>query len=207
LGTPFFLAGKVCVKETKTPIVKVGAYFSRREMDIEQLWEKAQEKTEIVRGRVKGLPTFSAVKVPYVFLGESVVNEGHTVVRKGKILIEKPMILLPEDLPQFEGFEFEEQLDIEQGSMQMFFLMRGIRFPSLKYNNTIVSLDLEEASLAKTAAKYKKRLEKRENVKTSLILGPEDCWQFSILLYMAQLAGRCARTDIINIMERFEGES
>ena len=176
-------------------------------MDIEQLWEKAQEKTEIVRGRVKGLPTFRAVKVPYVFLGESVVNEGHTVVRKGKILIEKPMILLPEDLPQFEGFEFEEQLDIEHGSMQMFFLMRGIRFPSLKYNNTIVSLELEETSLAKTANKYKKRLEKRENVKTALILGPEDCWQFSILLYMSQLVGRCVRTDIINIMERFEGEA
>lgn len=176
-------------------------------MDIEQLWEKAQQKTEVIRGRVKGLPTFSAASVPYVFLGESVVNEGHTVVRQGKILIEKPMIILPEDLPQFEGFEFEEQLDVKQGAMQMFFLMRGIRFPSLKYNNTIESLNLEEASLAKTAEKYKKRLEKKENVKTALILGPEDCWQFSILLYMAQFVGRCARTDIINIMERFEGET
>ena len=171
-------------------------------MDIEQLWEKAQKKTEVVRGRVKGLSTFASTKVPYIFLAESVVNEGHIVIRKGKILIERPLILLPEDLPQFEGFDFEEDLDIEQGAIQMFFLMRGIRFPSLKYNNTVHSLDLEESSLARSVEKYKKQLERKENVNTALVLGPEDCWQFSILLYMASLAGRCAKNDIINLMDR-----
>ena len=172
-------------------------------MDIEQLWEKAQEKTEVVRGRVKGLSTFESTEVPYVFLAESVVNEGHTVVRTGKIIIEKPMILLPEDLPQFEGFDFEEELNIEQGVMQMFLMMRGIRFPSLKYNNTVEKLDLEDMSLAKSVEKYKKELEREENVNTALILGSEDCWQFSVLLYMASLIGRCARNDIVNLMEKF----
>jgi hypothetical protein len=171
--------------------------------DIEQLWEKAREKTEIVRGRVRSLPTFESARVPYIFLAESVVNEGHTVVRKGRMLIEKPMILLPEDLPQFEGFDFEEDLKIEQGTVQMFFLMRGIRFPSLKYNNTVEKLDLDELSLAKSVEKHKRALEKKENVNTTLILGPEDCWQFSILLYMASLVGRCARNDIINLMDKF----
>jgi len=172
-------------------------------MDIEQLWEKAQEKTEVIRGRVKGLLTFESTKVPYIFLAESVVNEGHTVVRRGKVLIEKPLILLPEDLPQFEGFDFEKELDLEQGTIQMFFLMRGIKFPSLKYNNTVEMLDLEELSLAKTVEKYKRQLERKENVSTALILGPEDCWQFSILIYMASLAGRCVKSDIINLMDRF----
>jgi hypothetical protein len=176
-----------------------------RAMDIEELWEKAQRKTEIVRGRVKALPTFVSTKVPYVFLGESEVNEGHTVVRRGKVTIEKPLILLPEDLPQFEGFNFKEDLDMEQGTMQMFFLMRGVRFPSLKYNNFVDKLSLEEASLAKTAAKYKKTFERKENVNTALLLGSEDCWQLSVLLYMASLIGRCARTDIINLMEKFNG--
>ncbi len=172
-------------------------------MDIEQLWEKAQEKTEVIRGRAKGLSTFASTAVPYMFLAESVVNEGHTIVRKGKIIIEKPMILLPEDLPQFEGFDFEQDLEIEQGAMQMFLLMRGIRFPSLKYNNTVEKLELEELSLAKGVEKYKKELEREENVNTALILGPEDCWQLSILLYMASLVGRCARNDIMNLMEKF----
>lgn len=172
-------------------------------MDIERLWEKAQEKTEVVRGRIKTLPTFTNTRVPYWFLAESAVNEGHTVIRKGRVIIEKPMILLPEDLPQFEGFDLEDELNVDQGAMQMFFLMRGIRFPSLKYNNTVETLDLADASLAKTVTKHKKELEKEENVSTALILGPEDCWQFSIMLYMAALVGRCARTDIMNLMDRF----
>lgn len=178
--------------------------LKRIKMDIEQLWEKAQEKTEVIRGRVKGLSTFRSTSVPYVFLGESSVNEGNTVVRKGKMLIERPMILLPEDLPQFEGFDFQEDLDLDQGAIQMFFFMRGIRFPSLKYNNTIDNLDLDELSLAKSAAKHKKKMEREENVNTVLILGPEECWQFSILIYMASLVGRCARTDIMNLMDKLE---
>ncbi|RKY42165.1 MAG: hypothetical protein DRP85_03900 [Candidatus Makaraimicrobium thalassicum] len=173
-------------------------------MDIEQLWEKAQRKTEVVRGRVKALSTFTRTDVPYVFLAESVLNEGHIVIRKGKIRIAKPLILLPEDLPQFEGFDFEQDLEIEQGAVQMFFLMRGIRFPSLKYNNTVQTLDIEEASLAQSVEKHKRRLERKENVNTALILGPEDCWQFSILIYMSSLVGRCARNDIINLMDRFQ---
>ena len=172
-------------------------------MDIEQFWEKAQKKTEIIRGRVKALPTFQNTRVPYIFLAESAVNEGHTVVRKGRIIIEKPMLFLPEDLPQFDGFDFEEEFDLEQGTLQMFFLMRGIRFPSLKYNNTMEGLDLEEGPLSKSIEKHKRKLEKKENVNTALIIGPEDCWQFSILIYMASFVGRCMRTDIMNLMDKF----
>ncbi len=172
-------------------------------MDIEQLWEKAQRKTEVIRGRVKSLPTFQHTRVPYIFLGESALHDGHTIVRKGKVLVEKPMIVLPEDLPQFEGFDLEEEMQIGPGSLQMFFLMRGIRFPSLKYNNTIDNLDLKEEALSECAAKYRKLLEREENVSTALIMGPEDCWQFSILIYMAGLVGRCVRTDISNMIDRF----
>ncbi|MFH1798577.1 MAG: hypothetical protein ABH844_04470 [Candidatus Omnitrophota bacterium] len=171
-------------------------------MDIEPYWEKARKKTEIIRSRVKGLSTFNHTEVPYVFLAESSINKGNTVIRKGKIYVEKPLILLPDDLPQFSGFELESDLNVEQGTMQMFFLMRGIRFPSLKYNNTTESLDLDEDSLSEAVKKYKSRLEKQENVNTALILGPEDCWQFSMILYMAALVSRCVKTDIMNLRDK-----
>lgn len=174
-------------------------------MDIEQMWEKAQAKTEIIRGRIRALPTFATTRVQYIFLAESAVNVGSTVVRNGKVIIEKPLILLPEDLPQFEGFDFEEDLEIEQAAMQMFFLMRGIRFPSLKYNNRVETLDLEDESLSKTIEKYKRELEQKENVNTALIIGPEDCWQFSIILYMANLISRCIKGDIMNIIGKIKG--
>ncbi|MFH1877768.1 MAG: hypothetical protein ABH883_03070 [Candidatus Omnitrophota bacterium] len=175
-------------------------------MDIEQLWEKAQEKTEVVRGRAKGLLSFARTDVPYIFLSESSVNEGHTVVRKGKVIVEKPMIVLPENMPQFEGFEFEKEMDVDMDTVQMFFLMRGLRLPSLKYNNTIEELELEECSLSKSVEKYKKKLERKEDVVTALILGPDECWQFSLLFYMGALVGRCARTDIMNLLDRMNKE-
>ncbi len=174
-------------------------------MDIELLWEKAKEKTEVVRGRAKALSTFKRTDVPYVFLAESAVNEGHTVIRKGKVIVEKPMIFLPEDMPQFEGFDFEQDLHVNQDVVQMFLFMRGIRFPSLKYNNTVTDLDLSEKTLAKEIEKRRKKLEQQENVNTALIVGPEDCWQLSVLIYIASLVGRCARTDILNIIGKMSG--
>ena len=175
-------------------------------MDIEQLWEKAREKTEIIRGRVRPLATFAHTKVPYIFLAESSINEGDTVIRTGKVIVEKPMIILPDDMPQFEGFDFKEDLDVEDSFVQTFFLMRGLRFPSLKFNNTIDKLDLDEDSLSKCVDKYKKKMEREENVSTALVLGPEDCWQFSILMYVASLIGRCAGSDIRNLMEKLNKE-
>lgn len=175
-------------------------------MDIEQLWEKAKERTEVVRGRIKGLSSMSQTTVPYVFLAESSVNEGNTVVRKGKVIVERPMIYLPEDMPQFEGFDFEKDLELNPEFVQTFFLMRGIRFPSLKYNNTVSELDLDEKSLADCIKKYKKKMEKEENVSAALIIGPEDCWQFSLMFYIASLIGRCARTDIMNLLNKMYGE-
>lgn len=171
-------------------------------MDIEKLWEQAKDKTEVVRGRVKALSTYDQTPVPYIFLAESSVNEGNTVVRKGKIIVEKPLIVLPQDMPQFEGFDFEETFEVSQELVQTFFLMRGIRFPSLKYNNTIYELDLDERSLSSCVEAYRKQLEKKENVSTALLLGPEDCWQFSLLFYIASLVGRCAQSDIMNLLNR-----
>jgi len=171
-------------------------------MDIEALWDKAKEKTEIIRGRVKSLATFSHTEVPYIFLAESAVNEGNTVVRRGKIIVEKPMIILPQDMPQFDGFDFEKEMHVNQELVQTFFLMRGIRFPSLKYNNTVYNVDVDERSLTATVEHYRKKLESKENVTTALILGPEESWQFSLLFYMASLVGRAARTDIMNLLNR-----
>ena len=174
-------------------------------MDIEQLWEKAKSKTEIIRGRVKNLATFDNTTVPYVFLAESGVNEGDVVVRRGQVIVDKTMIVLPHDMPQFEGFDFEEVMAISPEFIQTFFLMRGIRLPSLKYNNTVYKVDIEEGSLRDTIEKYKKKLERKENISTALIVGPEDSWQFSLLLYVASLVGRSAHADIMNLIKRMNG--
>ena len=79
-------------------------------MDIEQSWTKALKNTEIIRARVQALLTHSETLVPYVLLSESSINLGDTVVRKGEVMVQKPSLFIPPHNPQFNGFEFGDDL-------------------------------------------------------------------------------------------------
>ncbi len=171
-------------------------------MDIEKTWEKALKYTEIIRPRVKPLDTFKTTHLPYVFLAESSVNEGDCVVRKGEVLVEKPSIILPPDSPRLEGFDFKDVSGQQQDMIINFFLVRGIGFPSLKYNNKTYSLDIFEGRLSKAIEKSTHELQKEENVTSGLVIGPEDCWQFSVLIFVGMQILRSTDNDIKNLMNR-----
>src|SRR3989338_4549787 len=101
-------------------------------MDLQANWEKALKKTEIVRPRVKPLHTFEDTELPYIFISKSLVNQGDTVVRKGKVMANRPTLILPHQIPQLFGFDFEKEMGISEDTVVNFFLLRGIHFPSLK---------------------------------------------------------------------------
>lgn len=172
-------------------------------MDIEQIWEKAIKHTEIIRSRVMPLATFHATELPYIFLAESDVNIGDTVIRKGRVCVEKPSIVLPGNLPQFEGFEFEKDYSIGYDMLTTFLLVRGVRFPSLKYSNQVCELDIYEGSLQKAIDQYNNLLQRTEDVHSGLIIGPEDCWQFSVLIFVCGLVASSANEDIKRILNDF----
>jgi hypothetical protein len=170
-------------------------------MDLQELWDKARQKTEILRMRLPELATFEATAVPYTFLAESSVNPGDTVVRKGQVLIEQPAIMLPGVSPQFEGFAFDTDWQLSEETIATFLLVRGIRFPSLRYRHELSSLDLIEASLAQVIEQVTRQLTQAEDVKTGLVVGPEDAWQFSILLLVGALVARSAEGDLRRLIE------
>jgi len=173
-------------------------------MNMQEKWVKALDNTCIVRPRVQELLTFSATSLPYIFLSESSINSGDTVVRKGEVLVEKPSLILPYNLPQFEGFESGEQPDLNKDLFANFLLVRGINFPSLKYNNKTYSLDVREGNLDKAVDFYLGRLQQEEDVSTGLLTGPEDCWQFSMLIFICTQAARSAEGDIKRIMRELK---
>lgn len=173
-------------------------------MDLEEKWNKALKQTEIIRFRVSYLSTFEATAVPYIFLAESTMNLGDTVVRQGKVLVHKPEIILPEDTPQFEGFEFEKDYQVNADMVRMFLFVRGISFPSLKYEHEVSRLDVREGPLKKAREFFKHQLEKTEDAQTGLIIGPEDAWQFSLLIYVELLIGKSLPSDLRKIWERFK---
>jgi hypothetical protein len=170
-------------------------------MDIQEAWEKALKNTEIIRSRVKALLTFATTDLPYILLSASSVNLGDTVVRKGKVLVEKPSLILPSNLPQFEGFDFEKELHFNEDTITNFFLVRGVKFPSLKYNNQTYSLDIYEGRLDKAIKHFSDQLQRKEDVHSGLIVGPEDCWQFSLLIFVCSMVVKSADGDIKNILE------
>ncbi len=170
-------------------------------MDIQELWEKARKRTEILRMQLQDLSTFDATAVPYIFLAESSVNRGDTVVRKGQVMIERPAIALPNFSPQFEGFEFDKELHVSEDAVTTLLLVRGIQFPSLKYRHQLSSLDVCEGSLQAASKRFTNTLAAAEDIQTGLVIGPEEAWQFSILLLVGALVIRSAEGDLRNVLD------
>ncbi|OED37653.1 hypothetical protein AB834_01475 [PVC group bacterium (ex Bugula neritina AB1)] len=171
-------------------------------MQDDNLWKKALEQTEIIRPRIAPLSMNSITQLPYIFLASSSIHPNTTIVRKGHIDVEKPSIILPPSLPQFEGFEL---YSIQQKTID-FLLIRGIRFPSLKYLNHTKHLDIYDGDLEVARSYYLERLQAEENIKTGLISGLEDSWQHSVLIFICKMASRSAQKDISDLIQEFNQE-
>ena len=168
-------------------------------MDIQEQWDRARQQTEIVRMRLQELATFDATAVPYLFLAESALNPGDTVVRRGQVVIQRPGIVLPNFSPQFEGFEFA----VNDSTLATFLLVRGIQFPSLRYRHELSSLNVREGSLREAIRHFDEQLRRAEDIATGLLIGPEDAWQFSVLLLVGALVVRSAEGDLRRILEEW----
>jgi len=172
-------------------------------MDIDERWGKALSETEIIRPRVLDLMTFSSTEIPYILLSESSINEGDTVVRRGTVVVEKPALVLPFGLPRFDGFDLDKEKKRAEDLISNFLLVRGIKLPSLKYNNVTYSVDVFEGELKRAIDKYRNMLQKEENVSSGLIVGPEECWQFSLLIFVSSQVVKSADGDIKRLMEDY----
>lgn len=172
-------------------------------MDFYGAWARALKETEIVRSRVSLLSTSSDTKVPYIFLSPSTINDGDTVVRKGEIVVHRPSLILPPNIPQFEGFDFEKGEGMSDNSVISFLLVRGVALPSLKYNNKTYSLDLFEGGLERAVSFFANRLEREEDVTTGLMTGHEDTWQLSVVIFICSQIARNTESDIRRLMDEY----
>jgi hypothetical protein len=170
-------------------------------MDFQQAWERALKETNIIRSRVSSLHTFDDTHVPYVFLSPSLINDGDTVVRKGEVVVQRPSLILPPNIPRFEGFEFEQEQGADQNSVINYLLVRGISVPSLTYNNKTSSLDVFEGEMTRAIAHFANQLEREEDVSCGLLAGHEEVWQFSILIFICSQIARNTQVDIRRLMD------
>lgn len=166
-------------------------------MNLQDRWEKALKTTEIVRPRVQPLHTFEFTRLPYLFLAESPADRAKTIVRWGEVTVERPSLVLPTLSPQFEGFDFGTPEDF----LQNFLLVRGVYFPSMKFQNQARPQKVEDGKLGAMSTKYLRELQKSENVHTGLIVGEEDSWPFAVLIFVAGQVARSAEGDLKRMMD------
>jgi len=172
-------------------------------MDIQESFEKAVKETEIIRSRILSLQTFADTHVPYILLSASSINPGDTVVRKGEVLVQKPSLILPPNIPQFEGFEPDDEQLLDSDAMINYLLVRGISLPSMKYNNQTSSLDVFEGKLDEAIKHYGNHLQSQENTSTGLLIGPEDVWPFSLLIFICGQIARNSSSDIRKLLDQW----
>jgi len=172
-------------------------------MDAHSAWEKALRETNIVRCRITGLQTTSDTHVPYILLSPSVINEGDTVVRTGEVLVHRPTLILPPNIPQLEGFDFEGEDSFKENTMINFLMVRGITLPSMKYDNKIFSLNVFEGKIENAIGVYGNRLQREENTSAGLVCGPDDVWQFSLLIFVCSQIAKNSSTDIRRLLDEY----
>lgn len=170
-------------------------------MNLREKWDKAVNQTDVIRWRQTHLATFDKTILKYAFLGESLVNTGDTVQRYGRIVVHRPLLLLPENIPQFEGFDSLKDLGIDEDDLARFLLIRGVSFPSLKYQNETDSLDVVEKPINEATNRLLAKLDKEDNSDTGVLVGPEDCWQLSVIIYAGGLMNRSASRDIRRLLD------
>jgi hypothetical protein len=172
-------------------------------MDVHSAWEKALQETDIVRSRVTGLQTFSETHVPYILLSPSMINEGDTVVRTGEVLVHRPSLILPPNIPQLEGFNFDGEDSFKEDSMINFLMVRGITLPSMKYDNKVSSLNVFEGKIEDAIGVYGNRLQREENTSAGLICGPDEVWQLSLLIFVCSQIAKNSSADIRRLLDEY----
>jgi len=172
-------------------------------MNIQEAFDKALKETDIIRSRILALQTFADTHVPYIFLSASSVNPGDTVVRQGEVLVQKPSLILPPHIPQFEGFEMDDSSVMDSDSMINFMLIRGILLPSLKYNNTTSSLEVFDGGVDEAIKFYGNKLQSQENTAAGLLVGPEDVWPFSLLIFICSQIAKNSTSDMRRLLDQW----
>ena len=168
-----------------------------------EAWEKALRQTDIIRSRITGLQTASDTHVPYILLSPSTINEGDTVVRTGEVLIHPPSLILPPNTPQLEGFNFDADDSFREDTMINFLLVRGVTLPSMKYDNKIFSLNVFEGKIDDAIGVYGNRLQREENTSAGLVCGPDEVWQFSLLIFICSQIAKNSSSDIRRLLDEY----
>jgi hypothetical protein len=156
----------------------------------------AMEHTELVRVPQQELATFGSSIVDYWVVTELARNV--TVVRDGKVLAEKPKIITPAYLINVEGFS-------EQARRYIAIMARehpdesGVFY---RYKNEPKEMNVVSEPIRGVIDKLVARVEEAHNPLSTIIRGPEELWDLSLLMFVYELTKRSIHSNISEFYRR-----
>jgi hypothetical protein len=167
-------------------------------MDFNEAIAFASQRTNIIRARKNPLYTFGATRLPYVCLSDSARNTGDVVLRRGEVTASRPSISVPGQAAEFEGFDF--------GGDKAFpvFLARQIEMPIAKYINKSEGATDERGPLEASIEKVVNQLDRDNDIRTAVLVAPDNVWTLSVLLYIGSQVVRSAPANIAEALERMK---
>lgn len=168
-------------------------------MNFIEKFDEALKSTKILRMRLKALEQKKNTICPYTIVMPSRFDAKDALIKKGNIIVEKPVIILPENLAEFIGFELEE-FGIRNDMLNSALLLRGIRLPSLRYKNLQYKIDVVNKNYKEHAEDIAETLKLKEDVEEGVVItkNPE-LWQLSLLIYTAGLFIKNIPNDLKNL--------
>lgn len=151
-------------------------------MDPKKYFENVLKKTNILKSPKKRLSTFGETRINYFYLSEIEGFNDRSHLREGLVIAEKPKIITPELLrKRFEGFgdetdDFGKWLSENYGD-----LFRGLEY---HFKNEMSSSHIEHSPLKSLAKEIEKRLEDDALYHSTIIQGPDETWQISLMKFI-----------------------
>lgn len=163
-------------------------------------FQKILGNTEVIRPPRYRLATFGSSEIQYHLVTAISSKPPLSHLRLGHVTTKKPQILTPETIAtRFEGFgvdekEFEEWLNEYSKD----------KFRSLEYNfqNKLKETSLRRQNAQELAGNIKKDLDSREAFRSTVILGPEIGWQFSLMKFIIEETMKSFPRNVQELHER-----
>ena len=167
-------------------------------MSMEEKFNHALRKTEVIRPANRNLYTFSSTAIRYTIATE-LADKILVEVRKGELTAEKPMIVTPSYFAEnyLEGFDHEQAQYIEM--MLKKFGLRGLRY---KYKNETKDVKLISGSFSNVVEKIKRGIETRSDDFAAIIRGVPGMWGISLMKYVVELISKSFPDNMRELEER-----
>ena len=164
----------------------------------EQRFRAAWEAVSIVRGVHYSLFTFGETDLPYFLILSGPKEDQAISIVRGNVKIARPMIITPDDRPEFEDF-FSDSAD---NDLAQFILARTASFSNLKLRNQSGEKQFVSNSVEESIDRISRQLDLDDEDRVAILTAPAPLAGFAVLRYAAERIMQSVPDNIQQLREK-----